>query len=288
MITRRTWLTGALLAGTTSWSSTVFAEPRELAMRRALAALEHRHGGRLGVAMLDTSGSTPIAHRGDERFAMCSTFKWLAAAFVLARVDQRREDLDRRIVYTTRDLLPYSPVSALHVDDGMTVGALCEAAVTRSDNAAANLMLDSFGGPAALTAWLRTQDDPVTRLDRREPALNEALPGDARDTTTPLAMLALLQRIVLGAALSEASRERLTTWLVDCRTGGQRLRATLPASWRAGDKTGTGGRNATNDVAVFWPPARKPVIVVAYFVGSSATLEERESVLAEAGRLATA
>ena len=286
MISRRTFVASATLVASGLPTTVAFADHRVL--QRALADLERGLGGRLGVALVDTAGSTAILHRGDERFPMCSTFKWLAAALVLARVDQGRETLERRVVYTREDVLPYSPVSETHVEEGLSMRALCEAAVTRSDNTAANLMLASFGGPAALTAWLRARGDAVTRLDRREPALNEARPGDPRDTTTPRSMAKLLQRIVLGTVLSEASRDLLTSWLVDCATGGRRLRAALPPDWRAGDKTGTGGRNATNDVAVFWPPGRAPLLVVAYYVGSPASLEERESVLAAVGRLAIA
>lgn len=284
MISRRTLLGNALLAVPALRSVAADRDRANL----ALVELERRHGGHLGVAILDTGGAVPIAHRGDERFPMCSTFKWLAAAFMLARVDRRQERLDRRIVYTRSDLLAYSPVTELHVADGMTIGALCEAAVTRSDNAAANLMLGTCGGPAALTAWLRTIGDPVTRLDRLEPMLNEARPGDPRDTTTPLAMMRSLQAVVLGTVLTNASRELLTNWLVGCTTGGRRLRAALPPDWRAGDKTGTGSRNTTNDVAVFWPPGRQPIIVVAYYVGSPAPSNERESVLADVGRVAIA
>jgi len=157
-----------------------------------------------------------------------------------------------------------------------------------SDNTAGNLLLDSFGGPAGLTAYARSLGDAVTRLDRRETELNEAAPGDPRDTTTPLAMADLLRQTVLGDALSAASREQLTAWLVANRTGGKRLRAGVPKDWRGGDKTGTGGHNATNDVGVLWPPGRAPIVVAAYYVEAQASDEARNAVLAEVGRLAAA
>lgn len=266
-------------------------DDRADALRRALAGLEARHGGRLGVAALDGTGALLAAHRGDERSALCSTFKCLAAACVLARVDRGAESLDRRVRYGEDALVPYSPATARHAGDGggLTVGEPCGAAVTLSDNTAGNLLLDGFGGPAGLTAFLRTLGDGTTRLDRRETALNEAAPGDPRDTTTPAAMAATLRTLVLGAAaLSPASRERLAAWLVGCTTGGKRLRAGVPAAWRVGDKTGTGGNNATNDVAVLWPPGRAPVVVAAYYAEARAPEAERNAVLAEVGRLAAA
>jgi beta-lactamase class A len=287
VISRRTLLASALLAAPALSGPRAAAEDRSSNFRRGVADLERKYGGRLGVAVLDTARPEPAAHRGDERFPLCSTFKCLAAAFVLARVDRGQESLGRRVVYGKEYLVPYSPITGRHVGaGGLSVGEICEAAVTLSDNTAGNLMLDSFGGPPALTAYLRSLGDTVTRLDRTEPTLNEAKPGDPRDTTSPLAMLETLHKLVLGTALSAASREQLAAWLVATKTGDKRLRAGVPQGWRVGDKTGTGRNNATNDVAVIWPPARAPIIVTAYYVEARASEDERNAVLAEVGRLA--
>jgi beta-lactamase class A len=253
------------------------------------AAIEAAAGGRLGVAVLDTATGRTDGHRLDERFPMCSTFKWLAAALVLRRVDEGEERLERRIRFGPEALVSYSPAAEKHVGgDGMSMAQLCEAAVTLSDNAAANLILDSFGGPPALTRFARTLGDSMTRLDRIEPALNEALPGDPRDTTTPRAMTVALQSAVLGNALSAGSRTQLTQWLEATRTGMERLRAGLPAGWRAGDKTGTGSRGSTNDVAVFWPPNRAPLVVAAYLTDTTAPAAKRNGALAAVGRVVVA
>lgn len=253
----------------------------------ALAALQQRHGGRLGVTMLDTGTGRRVAQRGDERFLMCSTFKVLAVAAVLAKVDAGKEALDRRIVFGPDVLLNYAPVSRQRVGaPGMTVAELCQAAVTRSDNTAANLLLASLGGPAAVTRFLRGLGDPLTRLDRIEPELNRGGPGDVRDTTTPNAMLDTLQRLLLGHALADASRVQLSGWLRESTTGLDKLRAGVPADWLAGDKTGSGAHGESNDVAIFWPPQRKPILVTAYYAGSSADSKQRSAVLAEVGRIA--
>ncbi len=266
----------------------VLADSREEDIQRQLTALEQRHGGRLGVAIFDTGTNALVEHRGDEQFPLCSTFKLLAVAYVLSRVDRRLDSLDRRIVYGKEELVSYSPVTGKRVGEGMTLAELCEAAITVSDNTAANLLLDSYGGPVGLTAYLRRSlGDTVTRLDRREPDLNEAEPYDTRDTTTPLAMLETVRKIVLGDALSPASRERLTAWLVANKTGDKRLRAGVPPGWRVADKTGSGGNNAANDVALIWPPQRAPIIVTVYDIGSHATQAELGAVFAEIGKLAT-
>lgn len=289
-ITRRK-LIGASLAAIPSFYcfKLMAADPGAVSsssIEQALAELERRHGGRLGVAILDTGSQRLIAHRGDERFAMCSTFKALAAAYVLARVDREEEDLSRVIVYGKEQLVPYSPTTEKHTGDGgLSVGSICEAAVTLSDNTAANLLLDSFGGPSALTAWLRSTGDQVTRLDRREPDLNENRAGDPQDTTTPIAMLRSLRALILGDVLSGASRDQLIAWLVSNTTGDKKLRAGLPKGWRVGDKTGSGANNASNDVAVIWPPNRPPLIVTVYYTGAKASGDQINTLMADVGRL---
>lgn len=249
--------------------------------------IERGAGGRLGVAVLQADG-TVEGHRLDERFPMCSTFKWLAAAYVLHRVDAGQERLDRRIAYGADVLLPHSPHTAPHVGRGMTLGELCEATITVSDNAAANLILRTYGGPEALTAYARSLGDPVTRLDRFEMELNEARPGDPRDTTSPRAMAGLLRKTLLGDALSPASRAQLARWLEATSTNGKRLRADLPAGWRMGSKTGTGARGTTNDVGIFWPPGeRAPIVVAAYLTQSDAPEAARNGAIADVARRVT-
>ena len=261
-----------------------FAQAQPLADWRAIEA---GSGGRLGVAVLDTAGGPMQGWRMDERFPMCSTFKWLASAFVLHRVDKGQEQLDRRIRYGREVLLPHSPVTEKHVDGGMTLAELCAATITVSDNAAANLILRTYGGPAALTRYARSLGDRQTRLDRYEPQLNEAKPGDPRDTTTPRAMAGALRTALVGDALSPASREQLARWMEATSTNGKRLRADLPAGWRMGSKTGTGARGSTNDVGIFWPPGRPPVIVAVYLTQTGAPEDARNAAVAAVARAVT-
>jgi beta-lactamase class A len=156
-----------------------------------IAAIETRTGGRIGVTALDTGSGKRLGYRSEERFPMCSTFKFLAAAAVLKRVDEKQDQLDRFIHYDARDILEYAPVTKAHLKDGrMTLRDLCAAAIEQSDNTAGNLLLDVIGGPSGPTNFARSLGDGMTRLDRKEPELNSAIPGDERDTTTPAAMCA--------------------------------------------------------------------------------------------------
>jgi len=223
-LSRRSFIIGSSLLLPAVGLAAGTALSAENDINQQFAALEKRTGGRLGVSVLDTNTNVSFGHRQDERFAMCSTFKALAAAFVLARVDKGEEKLDRHIAVAKADLLSHSPIAEKHIADGMTVGELCDAAVTYSDNAAANILLASFGGPEGLTAWLRSIGDETTRLDRTEPALNEAKVGDPRDTTTPAAMMRTLERLLLEDVLSPSSRDQFSAWLVANTTGGRHQR----------------------------------------------------------------
>lgn len=288
---RRQLLHAASAIAISSAAPALWAAPPASAARfqQTVQQIETTSGGRLGVAVLDTQTGAAYVYRGAERFAMCSTFKFLAAALVLARVDQGREQLARQISVQAADIVPYAPVTQPRVGGApMSVAELCEAAVTLSDNPAANLLLHSFGGPQALTAYARSLGDTTTRLDRIEPHLNQATPGDPRDTTTPTAMLRTLQRIVLGDALSPTSRTQITPWLMDCKTGDRKLRALLPTDWRVADKTGAGGHGSNNDIAVLWPPGRSPVLVTSYLTETTSAQTVRDQALAEVGQLVAA
>ena len=255
----------------------------------SIADIEARLGGRIGVAALDTGTGARLAHRGGDRFAMCSTFKWMLAAAVLARHDRAGGILEQRLSYGQNDLVAHSPVTEEHLADGsMPIGELCKAVVETSDNTAANTLLKFIGGPAGFTHYLRSIGDRTTRLDRMELELNNNTPGDPRDTTTPNAMIATMQTILVGDALSADSRDMLLMWMKNCQTGLKRLRGGLPPTWTAGDKTGTGERGAVNDNAIVWPPQRAPILMAAYSSGSRASVEALEAAQAKIGELVAA
>ena len=261
------------------------AEPQKL-IGEQISMIEKRHGGRLGIAALNTATGMRIEYRSAERFAMCSTFKFILVAAVLKQVDEKKISLDRGIPYTTADLLDWAPITKKHVSDGaMTVERLCAAAIEYSDNTAANLLLDLLGWPKAVTAYARSLGDSVTRLDRNEPSLNDNLPNDDRDTTSPSSMVETMNKVLSGHALSPSSRKILENYLLANTTGANRLRAGIPSDWRVGDKTGTGSNGAVNDIAVMWPPDRSPIFVAVYYSGSPSPNSDREAVLAEVGKL---
>jgi beta-lactamase class A len=252
----------------------------------ALATYERETGGRIGLYAENLVTGRKIVWRAEERFVMCSTFKASLAAFVLARADRGEEQLDAMIPFGADDLQDYAPVARQNLAKGaMSVAQMCEGAIELSDNTCANLLLARLGRPAALTAFWRSIGDTVSRLDHNEPELNRSPPGDPHDTTTPAAMAGNLQRFLLGKVLSPDSRERLTRWMLDCKTGGKRLRAGLPKDWKIGDKTGNNGKDASGDIAVAWPKPDVAVLICAYTQGGSPAAAQLDTLFAEIGRM---
>ena len=272
MISRRILLTGSALLLPSLAS----------AAETPIAALERQSGARIGVAALDTSSGKQISWRADERFVMCSTFKLSLAAAILAKVDRGAEQLDRLVRYGADVPIGVSPATRKNIARGMTVTELCAAAVIHSDNGAANTLLAALGGPAALTAYWRGLGDRLTRLDDIELKLN--IPDGMRNTTTPAAMLGNLKTLLLGEALSPASRARLLGWMRATTTGANRLRAGLPAAWQWGDKTGTSAERygLVNDIGIATPPGRSPILIACYTErGNEKTLAAVGSILAK-------
>jgi beta-lactamase class A len=229
-----------------------------------LADLERRFGGRLGVYAVDTGSSAAVAYRAEDRFLLCSTYKAFAVAAILRCAESDARLLSNVVPYPADRLVAHSPVTAAHVGRGLTVAELCAAAMTVSDNTAANLLVETLGGPPGVTRFLRTLGDPLTRLDRSEPTLNTAAPGDVRDTTSPRAAAQDLRALAVGDALAPASRAQFLRWLDANTTGGQLIRAGLPPSWAEGDRSGGGLEGETNDIAVVRPPARAPLVIAVY------------------------
>ncbi len=244
-------------AATTTRPGTAAAKP----FAGELEKLEHEYDARLGVYAVDTGTGREVAHNDGERFAYASTFKAIAAGAVLR--EYSLDGMNEVITYSRDDLVANSPITEQHVETGMTLRELCDAAVRYSDNTAANLLFDALGGPEGLDAALEEIGDDVTRMDRREPELSRWSPSERRDTTTPRALAEDLRAYVLGDVLGRRERAQLTAWLRTNTTGDELIRAGVPKGWEVGDKTGTGSfYGARNDIAVVWPPDAAPIVMV--------------------------
>jgi beta-lactamase class A len=258
----------------------------QAATARAFEQLERGFGARLGVYVMDTGTGQTVTYRADERFAYASTFKVLAAGVLLRRDSDT--DLNRAVTYRAADLQDYSPITSQHLSTGMTLRDLIAAAVQYSDNTAANLLLNQLGGPGALQNALHTLGDTTTHVDRGEPDLNNAVPGDVRDTSTPRALGTDLQGFVLGSLLPAGKRQLLANWLRGNTTGGRYIRAGVPAGWQVGDKTGNGGYGTRNDIAIAWPTTGNPVVIAIESDRGSPQAPSDDALIAQATKAAVA
>ncbi|QLY29198.1 class A beta-lactamase [Nocardia huaxiensis] len=269
-----------------SQSDSTVAPPSQGAVADSFTALEVTHAARLGVFALDTGSGRTVTYREGERFPMASTFKGLACGALLHAHPLSTGYWDQVIHYPASDLVEYSPATEKHVESGMTVTELCDAAITLSDNTAGNQILKLLDGPAGFTAFLRTLGDTTSRLDRWETELNTAIPGDERDTTTPAALAADYRALVVGDALAEPERAQLKSWLVANTTGDSRIRAGLPGDWVVGDKTGSPAYGSALDVAIAWPPGRAPLVIAVLTTKSEQHAEPDNALVAAATRAA--
>lgn len=281
MITRRQVMSLAVAAALAPAARSASAD-------RALKALHKRVGGRLGVHILDSQSGRRIAYDDDSRYAMASTFKLMLAAALLWQVDKKAFTLAHELAISAEDVMPTSPEVEAKLKTGassMSVRDLCAAIVVSSDNAAANILLKGIGGPSAFTTFMRSMGDEKTRLDRTELDLNANLPDDPRDTTTPRAMVDSMLRVFTQDVITMASRALLIDWMMQSRTGLDRVRAGIPKSWQVGDKTGTGPRGAFNDLAIAWPPGRRPIFIAVYMSESKLPANDLAVAHADIGRL---
>jgi len=280
MITRRNVLALTL--------ASVFAARADAAEHadKTLKRIQQRLGGRLGVHVLDSQSGRRFGIDADSRYAMASTFKLPLVAALLWQVDHGAFTLDRTLPISKRDLQEHSPAIEPQLAAGATdmpIRDLCAAVMIASDNTAANVLLAGVGGPQALTSFMRSIGDEMTRFDRTEPELNSNQPGDARDTTTPRAMVDSMLRIFTQDVLSLASRALLIDWMTRSNTGLERVRAGIPKSWQVGDKTGTGANGAVNDLVIAYPPGRRPILIAVYMSESKRTPAELNAAHAEIG-----
>lgn len=251
-------------------------------------ALEKQYGGQLAISAIDTSNDQVVDYHADKRMPMCSTFKLMLVAAVLNKSVNEPKLLEKKIEYTQKDMVnAYSPYTKENLGKGMTVSALCHAAML-SDNTAANLLLKELGGLDKLNQFARSIGDTTFRLDRYEPYLNTAIPGDKRDTTTAKAMSQSLDKIVLGNVLPAMQRDLLIKWMQTNTTGDKRIKAGVNKSWIVGDKTGTGDYGTTNDIGVIWPNKCKPIVISVFYTQDKQDAKAQDVVIQKATSFAVA
>jgi beta-lactamase class A len=249
-----------------------------------IKAQEHLLGARIGVSIYDVTANEIWSYNGNTKFPLMSTFKALACAKLLADVEKGLQSFDNHTVITKGSLISWSPITEKLVGEEISLDEACSAAMIMSDNTAANIVLTAIKGPKALTQFMRSIGDDVTRLDRIEPDLNEALNGDIRDTTTPNAMVKSLDTLLFGDVLSKTSKDQLKQWMIDNKVTGSLLRSVLPHNWFIADRSGSGGYGSRAIAAVVWSDKRTPLIISIYLTQTDAPFAQRNKAIADIGK----
>lgn len=279
-----------ILAGCTNEATSTTLQPhkettedKENLSKEAFIKLESQFDARLGVYAIDTETKKTIIYRADERFSFASTYKALAAGAILEQ--NEIDDLNRIISYKKTDLVTYSPITEKHIDTGMSLREIADAAIRYSDNTAGNLLFNELGGPKGFESVLRKIGDTVTQSENFEPDLNFRTPDESRDTSTPKALAKNLQAFILGDVLSSEKQAILKDWLIGNTTGDTLIRAAIPKNWSVGDKSGAGGYGTRNDIAIIWPPDRQPIVMA---ILSDRTMKDAtydDALIAEATKI---
>ena len=264
-----------------------FANTQSNSINKRLSLLENKYQGRLGIAAINTGNNQRINYHANEHFPFGSTAKVIAVSAILKKSENEPALLHKKILFTKSALIVsgYAPITQKHLSNGMNISELCKAAIEYSDNAAMNLLIKQLGSPKAVTQFARGIGNQTFRLDRMEPQLNSAIPGDLRDTATPQSMASSLKKLVLGGALALPERQQLKNWLIHNTTGNNRIRAAVSNTWVVGDKTGTGDYGTTNDIAIIWPPKCKPLVLAVYFTQHNKNATPSDTVIATATQL---
>ncbi|WP_339387747.1 class A beta-lactamase [Vibrio caribbeanicus] len=246
-----------------------------------LSELEQKIEGQVGVAVIDTQSSTEWSYHGDDRFPMMSTFKTLACANVLYDVEKNKLNMSQKITVTKAGLINWNPITQNFVGGNMSLKSVCGATMLMSDNYAANLALEQVGGPEGVTQFLRSIGDKTTRLDHYEPKLNYVEKNAINDTTTPLAMLRTLQKLLLGNVLNSESKEQLKFWMTNNMVSDGLARSVLPENWAIADRSGGGVNNSRTLTAMIWSKERKPIFIGIFIANSKLSeLSELNKVVA--------
>lgn len=250
-----------------------------------LQQVERKYAARIGVSAIDTGTGETISYRADERFGYTSSIKVLVAAGFLSVVPAGERN--SVVTWTQEDIdaAGYSPVTSAHINDGLPLSQLAEAAVRDSDNTAANIILKKIGGPANLQELLlRHAEDETSTIVNYEPDLNSIEPGSTYDTTSPAAFTADLRSFLIGSALEKGDRATLLDWMSGNATGDPLIRAGAPAGWIVADKSGGAG-GIRNDIAIVTPPDRAPIIITILTVKNAADNEYENATVADTAKI---
>lgn len=267
-------------------STQVFAATPDFeSVKTEISQIESEISAQIGVAVYDQQEEKLWSYKGTNRFPVTSTFKTLACAKLLNDAEEEKLKLSDSVIVESNMLQEYSPVTKDFLGKRITLSESCAATMHTSDNTAANIVLEAIGGPSELTKFIRSVGDEVSRLDRLEPELNEAKPGDIRDTTSPVAIAETINELLYGKTLSKSSQLQLKDWMINNQVSGNLLRSVLPADWKIADRSGAGGYGSRSITAVVWSESHAPKIISIYIADTNASFQQRNDAIVKIGKV---
>lgn len=254
-------------------------------LNRIIPAWEKRLDAKIGVSITNSATLQHASYRGSEQFPFNSTIKTFIVANFLQLVDSNQRSLNKQVDIKQSDLLEYAPVCKIFFDanESMTFEQLCAAAITMSDNTAANLILVELGGLAVFNQFLQSIGLANTVAGHDEPLLNEAKYGDVVDTTQPVEYATGLQSLMTQTVLSTESKQRLLDWMRQNKVADGLFRRHLPANWQIADRTGAGSNGSRNIIAVVWNEKQVSYFISLFIVETSASFSDRNEAIARIG-----
>ncbi len=235
------------------------AEAQSLQLQPQFENLEKEFNGKIGVYALNTHNQQIIAYRAFERFPLQSTLKVIAVSALLKASHSKKNLLQEKI-------------------NERTLETLSEAAITYSDNAAVNIIIQKLGGPTAITNFARSIGNKTFNIEHYDGELNSN-PDNPQDTSTPHDMVMSLQKLMLGSILTKSEQTKLMTWMRNDTVGYKRIRLGVPMGWVVADKTGSGSYGVDNDIGMLWSRQCQPIIVAIYTVGKTPEAKKRDDMV---------
>ena len=218
----RFWALFAALFALAAQPAVAATSPSLQSLEQQLSYLAAGTSADVGIAALDLKTGETVSIKGSTPFPMASTVKVAVAALYLAQVDHGRRSLDDTI-------------------NGVSARRLMNRMLVNSDNHATDVLLKDLGGPDKLNNWLHENGLTGLRVDRTIAQLLAAKRDlwDRRDSSTPIAMVELLNRIYKAQLITPDSRNYLLEVMARCQTGKNRMKALLPYGTPVEHKTGT-------------------------------------------------
>jgi beta-lactamase class A len=263
----------------------LYANQKNVNIATQLKKIEAKHGGKIGLYVINRNNGKNLAYQESFYFPICSTYKFLVVGAILKQSMTDKKLLDEKIKILPNEITGYSPITKKHIDKKMTVAELSRASIL-SDNTASNLLIHRLGGLEKLRQFTHSLNDKATKVANLEPAVNKVDLSTNLNKTTPKIIARDINKLAFSDdVLDKEHRLLLKKWLKENDTGDKRIASAIPDHWEIGDKTGTCQYGTTNDVAIIWPEDSKAVAMSIFYTQSEKDAKSKDKVLQKVAKI---